>query len=227
MLVIVGGNSHLVFDILDRFKDEKILLIGRGTNPYIDNHKVSRLKYVWVPTNYESSEGIIENFPEDEEIKFIWLATPFERKLLIQLDSDSIRSQLNQGIFFQIDLVHKVIEFMVKTQKGTFLFIGSTLANLGDQGSIMYSVNKSAQQSLSRGIAVEYARLGIRSNVLELGPLTGGYAKELSDERKAEYLARLPEKKFIDSDAVATTVLSILSNPFLNGSIITLDGAMR
>src|SRR6266481_4259746 len=58
---------------------------------------------------------------------------------------------------------------------GAMVFISSAMATLGGAGEyVMYAASKGANESLSLGLARELAQEGIRSNVVEPGPIATG-----------------------------------------------------
>ena len=224
MITIIGANSHLVPAILSQNPNEKYLLLSRD-KPEIKMD----LKYdaSWVQTDYSNHKEVISSMKSLASDKIVWLSAPFVRDFLINHDSELIDSVLKKGITFPIEVARGIIPSMITKQFGRFLFIGSSLAELGDKGSVLYSVVKSAQAELSRGIAIEYGRFNITSNVLSLGPLVGGLAGELQIERKAEYLSRTSRGYLITEEEVAFNVHSILQSKGISGQKIYLDGGFR
>lgn len=96
------------------------------------------------------------------------------------------------------------------------------------KGYAAVSAAKCALESVSRSIAVEFAKFGIRSNIIQAG-VTDTPALRLipgSEKMKEAALSRNPLKRLTQVEDVANAIylLSLEEASWINGSLIRVDG---
>ncbi len=109
--------------------------------------------------------------------------------------------------------------------------VASFVAHLGAATpQIAYTASKGAVLSMTREIAVIYARQGIRANALCPGPvLTPLLAKYLSDEEKRQRrLVHIPMGRFGEAVEIANGALFLASDEssFMTGQSLLVDGGI-
>jgi NAD(P)-dependent dehydrogenase (short-subunit alcohol dehydrogenase family) len=109
--------------------------------------------------------------------------------------------------------------------------VASFVAHLGAATpQIAYTASKGAVLSMTREIAVIYARKGIRANALCPGPvLTPLLAKYLSDEEKRQRrLVHIPMGRFGEPAEIANGALFLASDEssFMTGQSLLVDGGI-
>ncbi len=91
-----------------------------------------------------------------------------------------------------------------------------------------YSASKAAIASLTRSLAIEWARHGICVNAIAPGVVRTELNQQLLDEtpRGQEFLVRTPLGRFGDTDEIATAAVFLASDSitYLNGVILPVDG---
>lgn len=112
---------------------------------------------------------------------------------------------------------------------GTILNILATYAWTGGPGTIHSACAKAGVLAMTRTLAVEWARHGIRVNGLAPGPLdTVGASTRLwpSDELETKVRRSIPLARFADLQEVSDAALYLLSDyaAFITGEILTIDG---
>jgi NAD(P)-dependent dehydrogenase (short-subunit alcohol dehydrogenase family) len=123
------------------------------------------------------------------------------------------------------------IPAMLESGGGSIVNVASFVAHLGAATpQIAYTASKGAVLSMTREIAVMYARQGIRANALCPGPvLTPLLAKYLSDEGKRERrLVHIPMGRFGDGIEIANGALFLASDEssFMTGQSLLIDGGI-
>ncbi|HTM81552.1 SDR family oxidoreductase [Asticcacaulis sp.] len=125
-----------------------------------------------------------------------------------------------------------VLPAMLEQNGGAIINIASTHSFSIIPGCFPYPVAKHALLGLTRSLGIEYAARGIRVNAIAPGyvdtPIADAYFKTFPDpaieRRKAENLH--PPKRMARPDEVAMTAVFLGSDeaPFINASVITIDG---
>jgi NAD(P)-dependent dehydrogenase (short-subunit alcohol dehydrogenase family) len=224
VIVLMGGGSSLAAEGLKRLRTRSSLAVFSRSEP---QGGATSVGCEWVPTTYSEDDGSLGAVARLRPDTVIWLAAPFPRGLYLGQSRDEIRDALRSGIEYQSLFVQEALRYMVKARMGRFIFVGSRLASLGDEGALLYMVVKGAQKALSKGVALEYGRFGVTSNVIELGPLDQGYARGLSNERVAEYRSRSSRRFFVSPTEFWDLAISLLDTPCVNGAEVVCDGGFR
>ncbi len=123
------------------------------------------------------------------------------------------------------------IPAMLASGGGSIINVASFVAHLGAATpQIAYTASKGAVVSMTREIAVIYARQGIRANALCPGPvLTPLLAKYLSDdERRERRLVHIPMGRFGEPIEIANGALFLASDEssFMTGQSLLVDGGI-
>jgi peroxisomal 2,4-dienoyl-CoA reductase len=116
----------------------------------------------------------------------------------------------------------------LKTARGSILNISATLHYLGTPAQLHVSAAKAGIDALTRNLAVEWGRYGIRVNGIAPGPIddTEG-ARRLLDERTRRHIvARNPLGRMGRIDDIANAALFLCSDAaaFINGETLIVDG---
>ncbi len=114
---------------------------------------------------------------------------------------------------------------------GSIINTASMVAVIGSATSqIAYTASKGGVLSMTREIAIEYARQNIRANALCPGPVETPLLMELlSDpERRQRRLVHMPPGRFARAVEIANAALFLASDEssFVNGSTFMVDGGM-
>lgn len=123
------------------------------------------------------------------------------------------------------------IPALLESGGGSIVNVASFVAHLGAATpQIAYTASKGAVLSMTREIAVIYARQGIRANALCPGPvLTPLLAKFLSDDAKRQRrLVHVPMGRFGEPIEIANGALFLASDEssFMTGQSLLVDGGI-
>jgi peroxisomal 2,4-dienoyl-CoA reductase len=116
----------------------------------------------------------------------------------------------------------------LKKQRGSILNISATLHYLGTPLQLHVSAAKAGVDALTRNLAVEWGRYGIRVNVIAPGPIedTEGMSRLVPPEVKERLRRRIPLGRFgriLDIEQAAVFLCSDAAS-FINGAVLVVDG---
>lgn len=145
---------------------------------------------------------------------------------------DSLMEINARSVWYGMKLV---MPHLIAAGGGSIVNTGSYVAFHGTPRTAAYGAAKHAVVGMTRGVAVEYAKLDIRANVLAPGAMDTRMIRTLwletdpDDPSKGEAatLSRIPRGKLAAPEEVAATgVWLLLDAPLhLTGQIIPVDGA--
>ena len=120
---------------------------------------------------------------------------------------------------------------MLASGSGSIVNVASFVALVGAAtAQIAYTASKGGVLSMTREIAVEYARRGIRANALCPGPVdTPLLAELMSDpERRARRLVHIPMGRLARPEEIARAALFLASDEssFMTGAALVVDGGI-
>jgi NAD(P)-dependent dehydrogenase (short-subunit alcohol dehydrogenase family) len=120
---------------------------------------------------------------------------------------------------------------IVASGGGSIVNVASFVALMGAAtAQIAYTASKGGVLSMTREIAVEYARQGVRANSLCPGPIdTPLLAELLSDpERRARRLVHIPMGRLGRAEELAKAALFLASDDssFMTGASLVVDGGI-
>lgn len=112
-------------------------------------------------------------------------------------------------------------------RKGSIINIASVLGLRQAPGVVAYAVSKSGAIQLTKTLALELARFGIRVNALAPGYLSTELNSEYWDSEPGRaMIKRIPQRRLGSLDDLTAPLLLLASDAsaYMTGSVITIDG---
>jgi len=123
-----------------------------------------------------------------------------------------------------------VLPVMIEQGGGHVITIASVAGLVAFPGRAAYSASKGAAVMLTRSIAVDYARYGVRANAICPGmvytPMTAWRLDQ--PELRADVERQIPMGRVADPDEIADAVALLASGrlAYLNGHPLVIDGGL-
>jgi NAD(P)-dependent dehydrogenase (short-subunit alcohol dehydrogenase family) len=123
------------------------------------------------------------------------------------------------------------IPAMIASGGGSIVNVASFVAIVGAAtAQIAYTASKGGVLSMTREIAVEYARRGIRANALCPGPIQTPLLEELLSDpaRRARRMVHIPMGRLGQAEELAKAALFLASDDasFMTGASLVVDGGI-
>jgi 3-oxoacyl-[acyl-carrier protein] reductase len=136
---------------------------------------------------------------------------------------------LGVNLFGQFFTARALLPQMVERGDGAIINVASTAGLNGGNGGAAYTTSKHAIIGFTRQLCFDYARQGIRCNVICPGAVETGMTKEIFASPDAAVMAAVesaPIGRWAQPDELANAALFLASDEasFVNGAVYLVDG---
>jgi len=117
---------------------------------------------------------------------------------------------------------------MLRAGAGHILNIGAFAVDRVSALPVVFAASKGALEAMTRAMAREVGRYGVRVNCLVPGLCDAGLGERLAAPRRDEYRQLAALGRLGDPDEVATFATWLVSpeNAFMSGAVVTVDGGL-
>ena len=151
-------------------------------------------------------------------------------KRLHEIDDTTWAQVLDVNLTGVFRMTRAVLPHMLEQRKGAIVNISSVASLLGLPTLPAYAASKGAIDALSRALAVDYAKEGIRCNVVNPGLIDTPMAAPLmsNPEQLNPILSHYPIRRAGKPEEVASMVLYLASDEaaWVTGGTFAIDGGM-
>ena len=136
---------------------------------------------------------------------------------------------LGVNLFAQFFTSRALLPQMVERGDGAIINVASTAGLNGGNGGAAYTTSKHGVIGFTRQLCFDYARQGIRCNVICPGAVETGMTKEIFASPDAAVMAAVesaPIGRWAQPDELAAAALFLASDEasFVNGAVYVVDG---
>lgn len=111
-------------------------------------------------------------------------------------------------------------------RSGVIINLASVVGLHGNLGQANYAAAKAGLVGLTKTVAREGARRGVRANAIAPGMIASDMTKALSDRVQESLKAQVPLKRFGQPAEVASAALFLAQNDYVTGQVVVVDGGM-
>jgi 3-oxoacyl-[acyl-carrier protein] reductase len=146
--------------------------------------------------------------------------------LLVAASDADIAATIGTNLVGPIQCTRAVIPAMLAARRGVIINVSSVAAGRPSRGQAVYAATKGAIESLTRAVAVEYGRKGIRCHAIRPGAVDTDMLAATKALAEEDMLAKTALKRMASADEIAAFVVFLLSDEasYITGSIHAIDG---
>jgi NAD(P)-dependent dehydrogenase (short-subunit alcohol dehydrogenase family) len=236
IVLVTGANGGIGQAICQYFKKEQWFVIGTDINISDENTSVMNCKYIVDLTNTFEIQNLMLNISKDygrldcivnnaalQVCKPIWEMSEYEWDKVMDCNVKSVFLLVKHGLE------------LLKINKGNIINIGSVHSMASSDKIAAYACSKSAIVGLTRNLAIELGKFGIRVNCVSPGAINTSMLmdglKRNTDVPFSEVLSRFKDKHILgeigEPEEIASMVYYICnSSKFMTGSNVFVDGGV-
>ena len=226
-LVVFGGSSGIgrAVALAAAAAGAPVLAVGR------DQARLAALSaqaggITWACADIRDSEAVAQALAGVEIGHVVVAAGTVSATPVLSSDPAALRAPFDERVF---GAMHVVRAAAPRMSCGSFLFVTGDLVARPVAGLSAVVAAAAAVEALARTWVLELAPL--RFNILSPGSIDTPLHDKLFGADKAAALSgqaeRIPLKRVGRSEEVAHVALAMISNPFLNGARLDIDGGLH
>jgi 3-oxoacyl-[acyl-carrier protein] reductase len=117
-----------------------------------------------------------------------------------------------------------VLKHMVERGQGAIVNVASDAGITGGRNLAAYCASKGGVVLLTKAMALDHARQGVRVNALCPGPVATPMTEGLSAEEMEKWQSMLPIQRFASAAEVAEAAYFLAHAEYATGSCLLIDG---
>ena len=234
-VIVTGATGGIGSSVVEKFIEAKatVLATGRNTTKLEElKNNFKNLKTLrFDASKHEDIEKFIDNSSNELGGNIDILinnAGINQDNLSIRMDIEEWKKVIDINLTSTFLLSKFAIKKMLKNKYGKIVNITSVIGHTGNVGQSNYAASKAAIISMSKSLALEYAKKNITVNCISPGYITTNMTDQINEKWKEIIKSKIPMDKFGLPKDVANTVIFLSSEAanYITGQTIHVNGGM-
>ncbi|MEG0027806.1 MAG: SDR family oxidoreductase [Aurantimicrobium sp.] len=234
--IVTGGASGIGAAIVDRLRSAgaKVAIFDINTIETSDENSLSVAVNV---SNDESvRDGVQQTIDTFGQIDIVVNNAGIGAQGTVTANDDAEWLRVfDVNVFGMARLTRATIPYLLESKSGAVVNISSIAATAGLPERVLYSATKGAVSAMTRAMAADYIRLGVRVNAVNPGTADTPWVANLlskaenPEAERAALNARQPHGRLVMASEIADAV-AYLASPLsgsTTGTSIAVDGGMQ
>lgn len=147
--------------------------------------------------------------------------------LMMRMSEEDFNSVIQTNLNGTFNMCRHITPIMLKQKSGTIINLSSIVGVMGNAGQVNYAASKAGVIGLTKALARELSSRAITVNAIAPGFIETDMTDQLSDRVKDSMLTQIPLKRFGQVEEIAQTVDFLISNRYITGQVIEVNGGMN
>lgn len=234
--IITGGTRGIGFASVKAFLKEGYQVVFYGSKEETVTNALKNLNYDnvegrWINLNDEKL--VNEDFTQIKE-KYGTIDVLINNAGLsnstsfLDYDVDRFDKIMNLNLRAVYITTHAAATIMKEQNHGVILNTSSMVSLYGQSAGVAYPVSKFAINGLTKSLARELGKYGIRVNAVAPGIINTDMVKQLPKEMIEPMINAIPLKRIGEPEDIASAFVFLASDnaSYITGTILSVDGAM-
>lgn len=147
-------------------------------------------------------------------------------QLLMRMSAADFEAVLKTNLVGTFNMTQAALKIMQRQRAGAIVNVASVVGLHGNIGQANYAASKAGIIGLTKTTALEGARRQVRCNAIAPGMITTAMTAKMTPAATATALAQIPLARFGEPNEVAQAIYFLVTQPYLTGQVLTLDGGL-
>ena len=233
-ILITGATGGIGYSLVKKFNELEGTVLATGTN----NEKLDKLKKEFPNINVLkfdiSQHDKIEEFIENVNSQLVGIDVLINNaginldNLSLRMKEDEWKKVIDINLTSTFYLCKYSLKKMLKNKYGRIVNITSIVGHTGNLGQANYSASKGAIISMSKSLAIEYAKKNITVNCVSPGFIQSKMTDNIVESIKAVLTSKIPMSRLGTGEDVSNSVAFLCSDyaSYIKGETIHVNVGM-
>ena len=234
-IIVTGATGGIGNSIIKKLYDSEANLLATGTKVEKLKELKSNFKNLKILNFDISQSDKIEEFIENASKELggnldgiINNAGVTQDNLAIRMNIDEWKKVIDINLTSTFLLCKFAVKKMLKNKSGKIVNITSVVGHTGNLGQSNYTASKGGVISMSKSLAIEYAKKNININCISPGFIKTAMTDKIDEKFKEIIISKIPSARLGEPEDIANAVLFLVSNQsnYINGETLHVNGGM-